>query len=366
MADIIEKIYSPDWNLLPLVFTLMFKIGFIVTFCVVAGRFFPKWKMPIRFVAFILLMRIALFQNPAAWYIYVHTLLPEEIGWRQNSFLYNQLLQYKNHGSIDFLAVGSSQTQAIYQFNGSEPENFAITSLAGFGPLDFYLYRRHILNYEPETILLYLSDFDLGRKPSLNAAKLSPSQGLDFLDAYFSLKEFFPEEESQFILKELLVGEFFPEYKYSFIFRGYVDKLFGKTEIWPLEFTQHTQEEYKQVQFANLKSSLEVENIEINMYYLEKFINFFEKRNIVIVILEGQYHPDAYTEKNMVVHKKSLDRLHELETVFSNVTYIPKSKFRSFGAGDFEDVYHVSREAGIEFTKSIFPLLNSSSEVIYN
>lgn len=316
-------------------------------------RLTQRWQTAINLGIIILIIRIVLFQNPIAWYVYHHTLDPEVIGWRQSSVLYDEFAQYKKHDNVKYLAVGSSQTGAVYHFSSDTLSDFRVKSLAGLGPVDLYLYRHNILNYHPEHILLYLSDFDMGRPPSLETVKLAPAQGLHFPVVYSDLNMYFSGEEFSRTMKEVLVGELFPEYKYSFIFKGYVDQLFGRNKVFPTPAATMTEEKYQEYQFEQLKNVINEDNIDTNLYYLNKFISFFEQRGISVIIIEGQYHPNAYTEKNLAVRKEVRNKLEKLEVSYSNVNFITDSEIMLFKTSDYRDAYHVNPEAGKRFMQRV-------------
>lgn len=357
MEEILAKIHQIDFSFLLYIFIELAILGVIYWWA--RKKLSQKWRAVINIGITILIIRIILFQNPLAWYIYNHTLEPEVIGWRQSSILYDKFNQFKDHEKLKYLAVGSSQTGAIYNFSRDTLSNFRVKSLAGFGPVDLYLYRYNILNYSPEKILLYLSDFDMGRSPVLETMKLAPPQGFHFPSVYFTLKEYFSGEQFARTMKEMLVGEFFPEYKYSFIFKGYIDQLFNKNSVFPTVAASMSAAEYKAYQFKQLKKVIDADHIDINLFYLNKFISFFEKRGISILIIEGQYNPKAYTSKNLAVKRKVRNAFEHLEKEYSNVAFIPKSETMVFKASDYRDAYHVTQAAGAEFTKSMIRRLHS-------
>ncbi len=350
MEGILTKISQLDFS---------FLIYIAIELAILAGvyrfskRLPRRWRTAVNTGIIILAMRIILFQNPLAWYVYHHTLDPEVIGWRQSSVLYDEFARYKKHDEVAYLAVGSSQTGAVYNFSRDTLANFDVKSLAGLSPVDLYLYRHNISNYEPKTILLYLSDFDLGRPPVLETLKLAPPQGIHFPDVYRNLRTHFSGEPFERTVKEMLAGELFPEYKYSFIFKGYIDQLFNKNSVFPSVAASMSDTEYEMYQFEQLKKVIDEEHIPINLYYLNKFISFFEERGISILILEGQYHPNAYTEKNLAVRKKVRSKLANLEKSHHNVRFIPDSEIMLFKTSDYRDAYHVNQEAGAEFTQHV-------------
>ncbi|MBD3615428.1 MAG: hypothetical protein HUJ22_02565 [Gracilimonas sp.] len=346
MEDSIAQITELDFSFLIYIFI---KLGILTGVYFWSKRLNQNWRTVINVGIIILVIRMILFQNPLAWYLYTHTLDPEVIGWRQSSVLYDEFTQFKKHENVESLAIGSSQVGFIYGFESDRESNLVVKSLAGIGPVDLYLYRHNIQKYNPKRILLYLSDFDMGRAPTLESIKLSPAQGIHFPDVYFDLRQHFSGERFIDTIKEMLVGEFFPEYKYSFIFKGYIDQFFNKKKVFPTPLAKMSSEEHEQYQFEQLKTVIDEENIGTNLYYLKKFISFFEQKGISVVIFEGQYHPKAYTEYNLIVKNKVQEEFENLEKVHSNLNFVPNSELIWFEASDFRDAYHVTHEAGKRF-----------------
>lgn len=352
MEETLAKISQLDFSFLLYIFAKLVILAGVYWW---AKRLPQRWKTIINVGIIILVIRIILFQNPLAWYVYNHTLKPEVIGWRQSSVLYDKFTQYKDHDEVKYLAIGSSQTGFIYGYGytGGRLSNFAVKTVAGLGPVDMYLYRHNILNYEPKKILLYLSDFDMGRPPTLETFKLTPDQGIYFPGSYFELQKHFSGQQFTRTIKEMLVGEIFPEYKYSFIFKGYLDQLFNKNSAFPTPSARMSPEEYQEYQIKQLKEVIDKDHIETNLYYLNKFISFFEERGIKVVIFEGQYHPDAYIEKNLIVKRKVRDEFRKLEKSHTNVNFLSKSDLVWFDATDFRDGYHVNQKAGEKFVERV-------------
>lgn len=350
MEEIFNEILQLDFTFLIYIFAELLVLAGLYWW---SRRWHQRWQTVVNLGIIILLIRILLFQNPLAWYVYNQTLDPEVIGWRQSSVLYDQFTQYKDHDDVKYLAVGSSQTGALYRFSEDSLSNFAVKSLAGLGPVDFYMYRHEIQNYHPQKILLYLSDFDMGRSPSLQSVKLSPDQGVYFPASYMALENHFSGKQFTRTMKEMLVGELFPEYKYSYVFKGYIHQLFNKNQAFPSAAARMSEEERKQYQFKQLRTAIKKENIDINMYYLNKFITFFKKRGVTVTILEGQYNPDAYSDKNLAVKRAVREEFKNLDQKYSNVNFLPKSKLVWFESKDFTDAYHVDRQAGKKLMKRV-------------
>lgn len=326
----------------------------------ISRRLDPVWRIGVHLVIIILIFRIIAFENPVAWYIYSNTLDPEVIGWRQSSVLYDEFVQFKSHEETKYLAVGSSQTEAIYNIHSYNNPEFHVKSLAALGPLDMYLYRNNILQYDPEVVLLYLSEFDMAREPEWNASKIAPSQGLAFPLIYRDFNKWFSGSEFRLAMKEMIAGELLPEYKYSFIFKGYIDQLFNKASVFPVEGNMMSDEERQEYQFSRLASALSEDNLEVNFNYLEKFLNHLDHHGISVIIIEGQYHPKAYTPRNLQVREIVRQRFIEMDYSYAHTRFIPEDEVLQFAASDYKDAYHVHHESGVKFSQLIVEILNNT------
>src|SRR5690625_3549053 len=103
MEGILTKISQLDFSFLFYILIELIILAGIYRFC---KRLPPGWRTAVNTGIIILIVRIVLFQNPLAWYVYHHTLNPEVIGWRQSSVLYDEFAQYKKHDKVAYLAVG--------------------------------------------------------------------------------------------------------------------------------------------------------------------------------------------------------------------------------------------------------------------
>ncbi|MFN1835202.1 hypothetical protein AB2B38_008070 [Balneola sp. MJW-20] len=356
MDQIINKLSVIDFSF---ILIIVAKILLLVVLYQVVKKYKPAWLMPVRVLACVMIMRVILFENPLAWYIYNHTLDPEVVGWRQSSVLYDNFNQFKSNQEVEFLAVGSSQTGAIYDVSvDSVASKLQVKSLAGLGPVDLYMYRENIVESNPENVLLFLSEFDMGRYPSLEAIKLSPNLGLKFPEIFMRIREDFPGDETNNILKEMFFGEIFPEYKYSYIFKGYLDQFTGKQVVMPNLESQVDDDNYFENQLSQLKVAVQEENLEINFRYLNDFISYLSDHDINVLVIEGQYHPFGYSNKNLALQEKVRSQLTDLQAQYSNLTYVPKTETIIFTIDDYDDAYHVNKQAAAKFTRSVINSLD--------
>ena len=346
-----------DYSFVP---GLIIKIGLILLIAFGLSYFLPRIKRPVLLIAFILLMRIALFQNPLAWYTYARMLQVEDVGFRNRDCLRYELSKYEKHSPLRILAIGSSQMSAVFRFPEGFPDDVQRRGLAGLGPIGLYLMRQDIAEMQPEYLLLYVSDFDIGRKPGLGSARSMPSQGFSFPKFWFDVHAHFESQDiDHFALRELAIGEIFPEYKYNFIFKGYLE-MFAKRNA---AMRQQVQQANEVVASENpqLKSlhALSEEFMPGNVYFLQELISYLQSKNIGVILVEGQYRPDAYAEHNLVTRDMAANYLQELADKNQNVYFISRDRLRHFEVEDYfdgenhSDYYHVTREPAVEFTMQL-------------
>ncbi len=335
--------------------------------CIAAGflfirKFQPKWKYPGYLVLSIFLIRVFLFDHYLSWEIYNKFLTVDDIGWRQQSAIFVEKNKFfRRDHPIKFLAVGSSQTYVIYSPYSKEHNDIVVFNFAGMTMLDLYLYRDYIDAKKPEYVLLYLSEFDIAKEPRLDAAKLAPSQGLDFFTNFSVLSAIAKEAHTELSLKEMAVGEFFPEYKYAFMFKGLTEKLTGKNKALG------TKSLYEQLSpdsdqltkdLKMLADSLDERWISYNAHFLAKFLGYCKERSLKVVIVEGQYNPRSYTDKTAALNQKVRARLENLAGEFGAV-FIPRSQTRYFSEEDYMDAEHVNPDPAYDFVERLMKTLKN-------
>ena len=218
------------------VISLLVKVGLMGALFLFVKRNKPWWKNLAYCLLLILLFRIVLFEQYYSWGFYTDQLMVDDVGWRQKSVLdYEHSKFFKDEQKLKFLAMGSSQTYVVYLPYSEKHKDLSVFHLSSMSPLDFYLYRKYVADRDPKYVLLYLSEFDLAKEPSLDAAKMAPSQGIDFFNILPMLFEISKQTHSETALKEMIVGEFSPEYRHSFVFRGFSEKLMKKNKALHVE-----------------------------------------------------------------------------------------------------------------------------------
>jgi len=311
---------TPEYSI-----ALVMTLSLIAVIFGLVYRFKPRWKYLAYAVLTVFLVRIVLFGQYLSWEFYKDHLSVDDLGWRQQGMLpaeYNKF--FKNSHEIKYLAVGSSQTFAVYSDYSNKHNNLTVFNLAGMTPLEYYLYRDYIAAKDAEYILLYVSEFDLAKDPNLNSAKNGPPQGVALLEILPTLSRIANDTVSENALKEMVAGKFFPEYKYSFIFKGFLNKLTKKNEALRVQslYEQFSPDEAQMEENAkDLTGEMDARWIKYNDYFLRKFLVFCAERSFKVIIVEGQYNPVAYTEKAAVLNRAAREELETIAGEFEHVRF---------------------------------------------
>jgi hypothetical protein len=296
-------------------------------------------------------VRFLLLYNPAAWAVYKRVLSTSDIGRRQAHVLMIEARSYlRPPAETKILAVGSSQTWALYGDELGPLPGADLLTLPGMAPVDYVLYRDYIARYHPRTVLLYVSEGDAARSLTYNALRTAPPQGAYWLELFPKLARFSHLRTPTGNVMEMLVGEIFPEYKYGFVFRGLAGAVSGERAALQTDLAPELPDEERlRINVAELTSDLSAENIPLQLSLLQDFLAFCRNEEIGVVIVEGQYHPLADTEENRRLGRRVRGELEALAGRYENVHFIPRTELMVFTAADFRDGLHVTPDAAHEF-----------------
>lgn len=324
---------------------------------VLAGRLRTPWRGLARGLALFLLLRIVLLENPWAWAFYERTLRAREVGWRQMSVIREEHRSYyPTPTGVRFLAVGSSQTDAIFERFAEERDDLRVFSMAGLFPLDYVLYADRIAEYHPRVVILYLSEFDLARLHEPERIVLAPPQGLRLLRLARTLATLPGGERYRHALVEMAFGQILPEFRFAFVFRGLLRRAEGRDR-----FEATTRPEVDAPAEADdLRGSMEVEQIDFNLPFLRAFLAATASWGSRVVILEGRYAPAVTTEATRRLNAVVVERLRALATEFPHVAFVPRDGQPAVADADWVDAAHVSRDAGRAFAEEMLRRLEET------
>jgi hypothetical protein len=320
-----------------------------------SGRLPPPWRAIVRGIVLFLALRVLLFGNPWAWSVYEANLRARHVGWRQMSVIREELRAHlRPPRGVRFLAVGSSQTDALYDRIAREREDLRVFGLAGLFPLDFVLYQDRIAEYRPEVVLLYLSEFDLARVHDAERAVLAPPQGLRLVRLARTIVALPGGERYRRVLAEMAVGQVFPEYRFGFVFRGLFRRVQGGDRVearaapgeGPVE---RVSREVFEREIANLRTGMSEAQVEFNLPFLREFLEACGRWGSRVVIVEGRVSPDVPDAAMRTLNERVARELRGLDLRYDHVVFIPRAEQPPIEDGDWVDASHVTREAGREW-----------------
>jgi hypothetical protein len=321
------------------------------------------WRLSFLAMAALLAMRIILVGNPLSWQWYAGVLDADQVGWRQYDLVKIQREHYlKPSGELRYLAVGSSQTEAVYGRAAQQRADLDLFVVAAMMPMDFVLYADEIARRKPQTVLLYLSDFDIAKRPTAEAMVVAPRQGADLLNVAYRLLALQGPADLDRALVELAAGEPLPEFKFRFVFRGIVDRYLRRVanRVGAHESRHRTPASVGE-RIRWLRESLAAEYIDFNLAWLEDFLARMQHAGIEVVIVEGGYHPAVPNAEMAGWDARVRNNLESLAGRYDGVRFVPRSAVLRFGADDYHDLTHVTPEAGERFTRRLLNVLDANS-----
>jgi hypothetical protein len=111
-----------------------------------------RWRPFLRVAGLLLLFRMLLFENPFAWHAYGRFLAQEGVGWRQLGVIQAKRDSYmRTESGVRYLAVGSSQTEALYDNLAAGRRDLDTLLIPGMKPVDLVLYRDYIVRRAPDS-----------------------------------------------------------------------------------------------------------------------------------------------------------------------------------------------------------------------
>jgi hypothetical protein len=334
-------------------------VAFLVAAAWLAWRMPRPWRHVVAVMVVVLTVRLILLQNPLAWRFYASRLDPNVIGWRQYQAVVRERDNYFAEAArVRYVAVGSSQTGMIYGGYAESHPELELFGVVAMQPLDFLLYRDYIVRYRSERVLLYLSDFDIARRPPAEAIVLSPRQGLRLFDVWARLRRLPASSEYTVPLAEMLVGEVFPEFKYGFVFRDLADRCLRRVAEFPRRVDTRPPV-ITEDGIRRLRATISADYIAFNMDSLRDFLRFVTSRGIGVVIIEGEYNPLVSTEETRRVSGIVSRALDGVARQIPNVRYVRSAAIMELTKDDYSDLTHVKPEVGYEFTRRVVGLLDT-------
>jgi hypothetical protein len=303
-----------------------------------------------------LALHLALFGNPLAWGTYYFA-LRDHADWRQSDIMAERFKSMTPTGKgVEWLAVGSSQTHAIYGEIAKNRDDLEVFSLAGMTPMDMVLYQDRILRLKPRHVLLYISEFDLAAELRPEWARLAPVAALRIRSVTDQLMASVPPDSFPNLRRDLLIGDLLPAYRYNFVFRGMLSRVAEAVGIPGFRSQRQADD---QADYAALHARGR-HSMESMAKLLESFIDTLQNAGTQTVIVEGQYNPLGETPDLMRQHAEFVTWLADLQRRRPGLRAIRRDELPVMGTADFGDAYHLSKTSAYRLAESILQKANGS------
>ncbi|WP_238384262.1 hypothetical protein [Teichococcus vastitatis] len=301
-----------------------------------------SWRSAAYAVLAVLAVRVALFGNPLAWGAY-YVVLQGHADWRQTDVIaerFRSMLPLPR--GVEFLAVGSSQTHALYRGFSRDHAELQIFSLAGMTPMDMELYRDHIIALKPKQVLLYISEFDLAADLRPEWARLAPVSLLQVADRVEMLDAALPPNSLPDLKRDLLLGALLPEYRYNFVFRAILSRAAQMAHLPGFRPERSSDDE---VNYTALRARGQ-HSMQSQSRLLESFIRNLDNADIGVVLVEGQYNPKGETPDLQRQNAAFKQYLVALQRQYPKLIVLQREDLPQLTSADFDDAYHLSTESG--------------------
>jgi hypothetical protein len=319
----------------------------------------PHVRLILYVVLFYGIAEFGVFQNPFFFRTAYRKLGVDYVGFRQRDVLEMEVLRREKPWHAKYLAVGNSQTDAIYNPYVQDSASTRLFTLAGLSPLELPLCRQIIFRHCTNTVLLHLSEFDLAMEPRVDQLKMAPAQGVR--DLWVLSRELLRTTSvSVWDILDLWAANVISPYRYNFVFRGVLKKLTHELDAFPEGRLTQRRGDFSRRQVDSL-NRLDTRWFEANMKALDNFLAWCRSRRLKVVIVEGRYHPDLYA-KNRSIHEKANVLLKDLCSRHPNARLLAVDDLEPLLANDYRDGVHVVPTAGVRFARRVIEKLEQSEK----
>ncbi len=308
-----------------------------------------SWRKVMIALLIFLTCRFMFFGNPFIWTIYYkltnHKTIDQRLGMLT---LYKMKENFSFPISVHYAAIGTSQVNALFREYVENHPFVNNNSMAGMLPNEYFLCRSFI-NNSPDTLILYLSEFDFCREPNYTSLYVLPEQYFGWFSKAKILQKNYPGKKFECNAFKLMMNDFFPEFKYRLVLRHIILNLLhlDSTKMEPSD--------------SGLKSHLEGLKlltddgfIKYHIGTFQYFISEASRKGKTVIICQGSYNPLALSAKNEMLRKEVRNQLESLVKRYPKIIYIPLEDQYPLPIAEFFDGYHVNAETGYRWADYLF------------
>ena len=310
------------------------------------------WRFPIQLIAVLMLLRVMFFMNPLAWYAYFKLYSWEDVGFRERDVIAYNIDRFFIPRHEKYLAIGSSQVGAVFGDYADNHADFRAVQFAGITPVEYMLYRDVVDRHHPEYVILYLSEFDMGRMPTYPVLKYAPFQGEYLADFGKELLAYNERVKAFNAFKEMFAANLFPEFKHNYIFKGGLKRFLHDPVSASAEAPAHDSDSLKR-HISGLSKKLSSQPLAPNYTAITRYIDYCLSQGAKVVVVEGQYHPAAQNERLLKLRRQVQHYFSALDASDPNIYYFAVKDSDRLSGESFGDAYHVKGLVGLQLSKQV-------------
>jgi hypothetical protein len=295
--------YNESSLLLPLLFLVLLAVGWFLVY-----KSKNPWRKLPAAILLLLTIRLFMFGNPLIWLIYAKLTDPQTIDQRLSMTInYKNRENQKIPPSIHYLAIGTSQVNALFHLYIKDHAFVTKKNLAGLLPCEYFLCNSFVQN-TPDTLILYLSEADFCKMPNYTSLYMLPEQYLGWYAKFRILQENYPGKKHEASAFNLMLNDCFPEFKYRMVVRHIALNLLH------LDYVENTAKDVTlKSHLVNLQKLKDDGLIDYHMATFSHFLDMADKANKTVIICEGTMNPLALSAKNKILREKVRERFLALE-----------------------------------------------------
>jgi hypothetical protein len=289
-------------------------------------------------------------------------LTSEQIGVKQRELLRLEIARRETPWNQPYLVIGSSQVWAVFGKASVEREELTEIHSASMTVMELNSYRDTILRHGSGRLLLYVSELDLTRMPTISSLKLTPQMSAKSLWTISGLLHE-NDQASPSEIAELWISNYLSIYRFSFVADGLINKVAdkiggpgsshsrsrdaGEADV-VVDETQHYVDQ--------IVGAISDKWFETNVQQYDDFFAWAKDQGIGITVVQGEYHPTAM-EQLSELREQATQLISGLCDEHDHVQYVSSQQVRGFEASDYTDATHVTDESGAAFVDRLMQYL---------
>lgn len=276
----------------------------------------------------------------------------------------------KTGRSLTVGLVGSSQTNQgfdLQMLHDSLPNHeFEKNCLAGFGPMQYPFLLERLCERKFDVVVCQLSEFDFYREDVVPVSRLRWAAGSSGFNRLWSALTPVERFRNRGDLADIWFAARVPLWRNRDHFRRVAMDYWWKKSV-PQSMVGNA--EVVLAESADLKTAIDFlrknvgrkELVEANFRSFERFARELRDREIQLIVIEGQVHPDArHAYDTDGLQKLTRTRLTSMAAA-EDFRFLDQSQLPALTASDFADAYHLNDSGRSKLTHFLISRLRTDN-----